>query len=74
MLLLLLVWIHNWKANMGNEKSWDHDNLHGEESKQYYSSLEKEVSENSYYKWGYGIKREGDSTKTNHSINLIEWP
>jgi len=56
---------------MGNEKSWDHDNLHGEEIKKYCSSLEKEVSENSY-KWGYGIKREGDSTKTNHSINLIE--
>jgi hypothetical protein len=65
------VWLRNWKANIDNEKSWDHDNLHDEENKQHYSSLEKEVSEN-YYKWGYGIKREGDSTKTNHNVNLIE--
>jgi len=34
----VIVWIHNWKANIDNEKSWDHDNLHDEENKQYYSS------------------------------------
>ena len=61
--------MHNWKANIDNEKSWDHDNLHDEENKQYYSSLEKEVSQDSY-KWGSGIKPEGDSTQTHHE-NII---
>jgi len=57
------------KANSDNEKVWDHDNLHDEENKQYYSSLEKEVSQDSY-KWGSGIKPEGDPTQTHHE-NII---
>jgi len=57
------------KANSDNEKVWDHDNSHDGGNKQYYSSLEKEVSQDSY-KWGSGIKPEGDSTQTHHE-NII---
>jgi hypothetical protein len=63
----VIVWIYNWEANIDSEESWDHDNLHDEENKQYYSSLEKEVSQDSY-KCGSGIKPEGDSTQTHHNI------